>query len=66
MAAGRRGQQMMFCLPGNPVAAFVCFRLLVSPVLDRLAAQGGQHRPVAVKYLAGEAGITGLNQLITC
>ena len=37
MAAGRRGQQMMFCLPGNPVAAFVCFRLLVSPVLDRLA-----------------------------
>ena len=37
MAAGRRGRQMLFCLPGNPVAAFVCFRLLVSPVLDRLA-----------------------------
>ena len=37
MAAGQRAQQMIFCLPGNPVAAFVCFRLLVSPVLDRLA-----------------------------
>ena len=37
MAAGLRAQQMIFCLPGNPVAAFVCFRLLVSPVLDRLA-----------------------------
>ena len=37
MAAARRGRQMIFCLPGNPVAAFVCLRLLVQPVLDRLA-----------------------------
>ena len=43
MAAGRRGRQMMFCLPGNPVAAFVCFRLLVRPVLDCLA--GAAVRP---------------------
>ena len=43
MAAGKKGNQLIFCLPGNPVAAFVCFRLLVRPVLDRLS--GGQPRP---------------------
>ncbi len=43
MAAGKKGHQFIFCLPGNPVAAFVCFRLLVRPVLDRLS--GGQARP---------------------
>jgi len=37
MAAGKKGYQFIFCLPGNPVAAFVCFRLLVRPVLDRLS-----------------------------
>ena len=34
MAVGKKGHQFIFCLPGNPVAAFVCFRLLVRPVLD--------------------------------
>ena len=37
MATGKKGYQFIFCLPGNPVAAFVCFRLLVRPVLDRLS-----------------------------
>ncbi|MGC6484590.1 MAG: molybdopterin molybdenumtransferase MoeA, partial [Candidatus Puniceispirillales bacterium] len=34
----------VFCLPGNPVAAFVCFRLIVSPALT--AMQGGTVAPV--------------------
>ena len=42
MAAGKKGHKFIFCLPGNPVAAFVCFRLLVRPVLDRLS--GGHAR----------------------
>ena len=42
MAVGKRGHQFIFCLPGNPVAAFVCFRLLVRPVLDKLS--GGHPR----------------------
>ena len=42
MAVGKKGHQFIFCLPGNPVAAFVCFRLLVRPVLDKLS--GGRPR----------------------
>ena len=42
MAVGKKGHQFIFCLPGNPVAAFVCFRLLVRPVLDKLS--GGYPR----------------------
>ncbi|XDZ66175.1 gephyrin-like molybdotransferase Glp [Alphaproteobacteria bacterium LSUCC0684] len=44
MAVGRIGNKLVFCLPGNPVAAFVCYRLLVAPVLTRL--EGGTIKPV--------------------
>jgi len=44
MALGRIRGKPVFCLPGNPVAAFVCYRLLVAPVLTRL--QGGVTGPV--------------------
>lgn len=37
MAVGAAGNQRIFCLPGNPVAAFVCYRLLTAPVLARMA-----------------------------
>jgi molybdopterin molybdotransferase len=33
MAVGQRGQKFIFCLPGNPVAAFVCTKLLILPLL---------------------------------
>lgn len=33
----RCGEQVLFCLPGNPVSAFVTFELLVRPLLERLA-----------------------------
>ena len=52
MAAARRGRQMIFCLPGNPVAAFVCLRLLVRPVLDRLAG-AAVRAPVCVMVDSG-------------
>ena len=44
MAVGRRGKQLIFCLPGNPVAAFVCTRLLINPVLTCLL--GGIVQPI--------------------
>ena len=43
MAVGRRGKELIFCLPGNPVAAFVCTRLLILPLLGR--ASGGAWQP---------------------
>lgn len=52
MAVGLRGNQLICCLPGNPVAAFVCYKLLVAPLLDRLA--GGKPQPAfTVRVAAG-------------
>ena len=39
MAVAKKDSQMIFCLPGNPVAAFVCFKLLVAPVIDSLSGR---------------------------
>ena len=39
MAVGWIDNKPLFCLPGNPVAAFVCFRLLITPAVT--AFQGG-------------------------
>ena len=44
MAVGQRGKELLFCLPGNPVAAFVCTRLLILPLLG--CASGGMWQPV--------------------
>lgn len=38
------GGKPVLCLPGNPVAAYVCFRLAAAPVLSYMA--GGTPRPV--------------------
>ena len=52
MAVGMRGNQLICCLPGNPVAAFVCYKLLVAPLLDKLA--GGTPKPAfTVQVAAG-------------
>lgn len=37
MAVGSLGEKRLFCLPGNPVAAFVCYRLLAAPALTVMA-----------------------------
>jgi molybdopterin molybdotransferase len=44
MAVGRHGKKLIFCLPGNPVAAFVCTRLLIGPLLTKLG--GGTVLPL--------------------
>ena len=38
------GRKFIFCLPGNPVAVFVCFMLFVRPVIDILS--GAEPRPL--------------------
>ena len=35
MAVGSLGNKRLFCLPGNPVAAFVCYRLAAAAVARR-------------------------------
>ena len=54
MAVGQLGQKLIFCLPGNPVAAFVCTKLLIMPLLTYLA--GGIVMP-PLKFLI-PAGFT--------
>lgn len=44
LAFGRVGSAVFIGLPGNPVASFVTFLLVVGPVLDRLC--GREKRPV--------------------
>jgi molybdopterin molybdotransferase len=43
MAVGKRGNKLIICLPGNPVATFVCYRLIVAPLLDRLQSGSARH-----------------------
>lgn len=49
MAAGRIGSTPIYCTPGNPVAAFVCVRLLVNPILAYL--QGRDAKPPLRIYM---------------
>jgi len=42
VCVAQNGDKFIFCLPGNPVAVFVCFMLLVRPVIDILS--GGKAR----------------------
>ena len=44
MAVGSLGRKKLFCLPGNPVAAFVCYRLLAAPALAVMA--GGMAKDI--------------------
>ncbi len=44
MAVGTLGHKRLFCLPGNPVAAFVCYRLRAAPAIAVMA--GGIARPI--------------------
>ena len=52
MSAGVRDGVPLFCLPGNPVAAFVCYRLVVAPVLAHIAG-GAPRAPLRVPARAG-------------
>jgi molybdopterin molybdotransferase len=50
---GRRGAQLVFGLPGNPVSAVVCFLLFARPALAAL--QGATDRPQRGRAILGEA-----------
>lgn len=50
---GRRGQVFLYGVPGNPVAAFVNFEVMLRPLIMRLC--GAPHRPIALRVRMGEA-----------
>ena len=52
MAVGILGKKFIFCLPGNPVAAFVCTKLLIKPLLIKLAG-GDDLEPLQIKLASG-------------
>ena len=39
MSVAQKNEKIFFCLPGNPVASFVCFKLLIAPVMDALSGR---------------------------
>jgi molybdopterin molybdotransferase len=49
---GKRGSTLVFGLPGNPVACFLCFELYVGPAVRRLAGEWD----FETKWLDGVAG----------
>ena len=52
MAVGRKKNKLIFCLPGNPVATFVCSKLIVKPILTKLAG-GLDFEPLVIKIPSG-------------
>ncbi len=52
---GRRGQQHVVGLPGNPVSALVCARLFLKPLLDALQGLPGDDTPPLARLGAAMA-----------
>ena len=52
MSIGLLGKKIIFCLPGNPVAAFVCTKLLIEPLIIKLAG-GVNLNPLSMKLESG-------------
>ena len=52
MVVGRKKNKLIFCLPGNPVAAYVCSKLIVKPILIKLAG-GLDFEPLVIKIPSG-------------
>ena len=48
MAVGTIENKFIFCLPGNPVAAFVCTKLLIKPLLIKMSG-GVDLEPLEIK-----------------
>ena len=48
MAVGIFENKFIFCLPGNPVAAFVCTKLLIKPLLIKMSG-GKDLEPIEIK-----------------
>ena len=58
MLFGTKGETLVFGLPGNPVASFVCFELFVRPALRVLAGHANP-RPIAT-YATARRGLRGV------
>ena len=52
MAVGNLKNKLIFCLPGNPVAAFVCTKLLIKPLLIKMSG-GIDLEPLEIKLRSG-------------
>ena len=52
MSVAQKNEKIFFCLPGNPVAAFVCFKLLIAPVMDALSGRKPRE-PMTFRIKAG-------------
>jgi molybdopterin molybdotransferase len=52
---GRRGETLVFGLPGNPVSAMVTFDVFVRAALERLQGGRGTPRPLVEVVLEGPA-----------
>ena len=52
MAVGLLDKKIIFCLPGNPVAAFVCTKLLIKPLIIKLAG-GVNLNPLSIRLPSG-------------
>ena len=37
MAIAKYNKTLIFCLPGNPVAAYVCTQLLIKPAIEKIS-----------------------------
>ena len=49
---GRKGDNLIIGLPGNPVSTFLQFELLIKPLLYKM--MGGQYNPSSLKMSLGE------------
>jgi molybdopterin molybdotransferase len=49
---GRKGDNLIIGLPGNPVSTFLQFELLIKPLLYKL--MGGEYHPASLKMSLGE------------
>lgn len=62
---GRKGDRIIFGLPGNPVSVFTVFELMVRPVLLALCGNK-RNRPTFIKatFVGGRAGNDALEQFL--
>ena len=57
---GRKGDQFVFGLPGNPASALSCFYIYVTPLLNRLMGSQSIHLPkIKSRTLSGYKNNTG-------
>ncbi len=56
--------KFIFALPGNPVSAFVCFQLIVSPALDLLHCQGREQHEHTVSKLQEENALSLVGDIV--